>query len=154
MILKLKMKTDLLSQTTPPVVMVPQNDGDCRELEMEFYAGQEPWGILQDVSVGGQVFPEHPIVPAMESDTMVPDLCRNVDRLVQIAILLIVVQLVLIGYVYLHSGSSFLKLVHLFYNYYSTQPQNRKDLFRKVKHQTTFCTQCNYSGRIRYSLSS
>ena len=51
MILKLKMKTDLLSQTTPPVVMVPQNDGDCRELEMEFYAGQEPWEIPQDVIV-------------------------------------------------------------------------------------------------------
>jgi hypothetical protein len=51
MILKLKMKTDLLSQTTPPVVMVPQNDGDCRELEIEFYAGQEPWEIPQDVIV-------------------------------------------------------------------------------------------------------
>lgn len=51
MILKLKMKTDLLSQTTPRVVMVPQNDGDCRELEIEFYAGQEPWEIPQDVIV-------------------------------------------------------------------------------------------------------
>jgi hypothetical protein len=51
MILKLKMKTDLLTQATYPVVMVPQNDGDCRQLELELYAGQEPWEIPQDATV-------------------------------------------------------------------------------------------------------
>ena len=51
MILKLKMKTDLLTQATYPVEMVPQNDGDCRQLEIELYAGQEPWEIPQDVTV-------------------------------------------------------------------------------------------------------
>jgi hypothetical protein len=51
MILKLKIKTDLINQTTHPVVMVPQYDGDCRELEIELYAAQEPWQIPEDVNV-------------------------------------------------------------------------------------------------------
>lgn len=51
MIVKLKMKTDLMNQTTRPVVMVPQNDGDCRILEMELYAGQETWQVPEGASV-------------------------------------------------------------------------------------------------------
>lgn len=51
MIVKLKMKTDLLNQKTRPVVMVPQNDGDCRMLEMELYAGAQPWQVPQGAIV-------------------------------------------------------------------------------------------------------
>ena len=51
MIVKLKMKTDLMNQTTCPVVSVPQNDGDCRVLELELFAGGEPWHVPEGTSV-------------------------------------------------------------------------------------------------------
>lgn len=51
MIVTLKIKTDLLEQTTVPVIMVPQNDGACRMLELTLYAGAEPWTVPEGASV-------------------------------------------------------------------------------------------------------
>lgn len=51
MIVKLKMKTDLVNQTRYPVVTVPQNDGDCRIMEIALYAGEETWQIPEGVNV-------------------------------------------------------------------------------------------------------
>ena len=85
--------------------------------------------------VGRQVLSKYSIVTTMESNTVIPNLCRNIDSTVQMAVLLIVVQLVLIGHAYLHSGSSFPKLVHLFYNHYSIQWLMYKELFSDIKTQ-------------------
>jgi hypothetical protein len=85
--------------------------------------------------VGRQVLSKYSIVPAMKGNAVVPNLCRNIDSTIQMAVLLIVVQLVLIGHAYLHSGSSFPKLVHLFYNHYSIQRLMCKELFSDIKTQ-------------------
>lgn len=51
MVAIMKMETDLLEQIQYPVVMAPQNDGDCRMLEITLTAGQEAWEIPEDASV-------------------------------------------------------------------------------------------------------
>lgn len=45
MIITSKMKMNLQQQNHIPVVNAVQNDRYCRNLEMELYAGQEPWLI-------------------------------------------------------------------------------------------------------------
>lgn len=51
MIATLTMNTDLLNQKEAPVVMVPQNDGACRMLQVQIVAGGVPWTIPEDACV-------------------------------------------------------------------------------------------------------
>lgn len=57
--------------------------------------------------ISRKVFPVHSIVTAMKSNTMIPDFCRNVDGTIKMCILLIIIQSVLVGHAYLHSGNPF-----------------------------------------------
>lgn len=51
MIITSKIKMDLQKQKQTPVVNAIQNDRYCRNLEMELYADDVPWQILEDVAV-------------------------------------------------------------------------------------------------------
>ena len=51
MMITSKLKMDLQKQMQIPVVNAVQNDRYCRNLELELYAGNEPWNVPEDVAV-------------------------------------------------------------------------------------------------------
>lgn len=51
MVVTMKMNADLLEQTQSPVISVPQNDGECRVLQIALSAGQEQWEVPEGANV-------------------------------------------------------------------------------------------------------